>query len=87
MSIFTKEPSVVTGFVAAVLALLVAYGVTVTDAQNAAIMGIAAAIIALVQAFVTRSQVIPTKEAEAIISETETKAFNDGLYTTVPTEG
>lgn len=85
-NIFSKEPALITGLAAAVIALLVAYGVNITDVQTAAIMGAIGAVIALVQALVTRQQVVPAEAAEALISDAEAKAYTDGLYTPVPTE-
>ena len=84
-NILSKEPALITGLVAAIITLLVAYGVNITDGQTTAIMGAIGAVIALAQAFVTRQQVVPTQAAEAMVSDAEAKAYEDGLYTEVPT--
>ena len=68
-NILSKEPALITGLVAAIITLLVAYGVNITDGQTAAIMGAIGAVIALAQAFVTRQQVIPTQAASALWAE------------------
>lgn len=55
-----REPVLVTSLVAAVMYLLTEFGVTVTDGQQAAILGVVGAILA----FVARSQVTPTTPAD-----------------------
>ena len=56
------EPALVAGItaaVAAVLALLVAFGLDMTAEQQTAILGIVAVVAPLVAAIVTRSKVTP----------------------------
>lgn len=50
-----NEPVLVTAFLAQVIGLLVAFGVDVSDAQKAAVIGVASAVLA----FVARSRVTP----------------------------
>lgn len=58
-----NEPAVmiglVTAIVSAALAALVAFGITVTQAQAAALVGLVAAVGSLVQAIWTRGKVTP----------------------------
>lgn len=51
-----QEPALVTGAVAAIIALLVAFGLDLSGEQTGAIMALVTAALA----FVTRSQVTPT---------------------------
>jgi hypothetical protein len=52
-----REPALVAGLVQAVLALLVAFGVPLSDVQVGAILAVSAAVLA----FVVRSKVTPTR--------------------------
>jgi hypothetical protein len=52
-----REPALVAGVVQAVLALLVAFSVPLTQEQVAAILGVSAAVLAIV----VRAKVTPTK--------------------------
>lgn len=52
-----SEPALVAGFLQALLALLLAFGVPLTDVQVAAILGLSAALLA----FVVRGRVTPIK--------------------------
>ena len=56
MSLIRREPAAIAGLVAAVLALLLAFGVKVSTGQEGAISAVVSAVLAL---FV-RSQVSPT---------------------------
>lgn len=56
MNRIRTEPAVVAGVVQAVLALLLAFGVPLTQEQMGAILAVTAAVLALV----VRSQVTPT---------------------------
>lgn len=51
------EPALVAGLAQAVLVLLVVFGVPLTDAQVAAILGVTAALLA----FVVRRKVVPQR--------------------------
>lgn len=53
----TREPVLVTTFVGAVLACLVAFGLHLTEEQTTAIIGVIAAVMAVF----AREQVTPTK--------------------------
>lgn len=54
------EPAVIAGLVQAILAAVVAFGLHLTDAQVAGILGVTAAVLAL---FV-RSQVVPVAKGD-----------------------
>lgn len=58
------EPAVFGGLVLAVVqnvvALLVVFGVDLTEAQTAAILGVSGAVLALATSFVVRANVKPT---------------------------
>lgn len=51
------EPVIVAAFVQAVLALIVAFGIPLTDEQVAAILGVTAAALA----FIVRRKVVPRR--------------------------
>ncbi|MGL5910649.1 MAG: hypothetical protein ACRCZP_11650 [Phycicoccus sp.] len=53
--IFRREPALVSGFVAAAVALAIAFGLDLTDTQVGAIMAAVTALLALI----VRSQVTP----------------------------
>ena len=57
---WAAEPSLWVGLVTAVIILLVAFGVPITDDQKVAILGVVSAVLVIVGAFITRSQVTPT---------------------------
>ncbi len=59
MSKFKLEPAVITSLVAAVVALLLAFGVHLSDEQVGAIM----AVVSIVAGLVIRSQVTPVGKA------------------------
>lgn len=52
-----REPALVAGVVQALLAVLVAFGVPLSDVQVAAVLGFSAAVLAVV----VRQRVTPTK--------------------------
>lgn len=64
-----NEPLITSGFitagVTAVLALLVAFGVDLTEAQNTAILGAAAFLAPLVVVWASRSRVTPNAKIPA----------------------
>lgn len=64
MNLFKTEPAVVTGVVSAVLALLVAFNVPLSEDQGQAILGATVAVLALVQGLVVRSQVVPVAKVD-----------------------
>lgn len=59
ITLWKKEPARIIGLVGAVLTLLVAFGFNVTDSQQDSVIGVVTAILFLVGAEVTRSQVTP----------------------------
>ena len=65
-SIFTlirSEPAVITGLVVAVITLVVAFGIPISDDQRSAIVGLVGAVLAILGGGVVRSQVTPTNKA------------------------
>lgn len=56
---WAAEPALWVGLVQAVLILLVAFGVPLTVDQKAAVIGLTSAVLAVIGAVVTRSQVTP----------------------------
>jgi hypothetical protein len=55
----SHEPALWTGLVDAVIVLLVAFGVPVTPEQKTAVLGVTAAVLAILSAIFVRSQVTP----------------------------
>jgi diacylglycerol kinase len=56
-NLWGREPAVIIAVVSAAISVLVAFNVPLTQAQTAALMGLAMAIVG----FITRTQVSPTK--------------------------
>lgn len=56
-----SEPALLVGLVVAVVALVVAFGVPVSDDQKVAITGIVTAVLALAGGGAVRAQVTPTR--------------------------
>jgi hypothetical protein len=52
-----KEPALIVGLVQAVIVLAIAFGVSLSPTQTAAILGVTSALTAIIGSFVTRSQV------------------------------
>ena len=67
MNILKVEPALVTGAVSAVLVLVTAFGLPLTEDQKAAILGSVVPVLVLVQALVTRGQVTPNVKVNAIV--------------------
>ena len=59
INLLRNEPALVVGVVVAVLTLLVAFGVHLSDGQNTAIQGLITALLALIGAGAIRAQVTP----------------------------
>ncbi len=59
VAMWNREPSVIIGAIASAIALLVAFGVHVTDEQAKAVLGAATAMLPLIAAVAIRSQVSP----------------------------
>lgn len=62
--IWHLEPAFITGFVGAALAVLVAFGVPLTDEQRLRILELAVPLYLIVGAFVVRRKVMPVKRIE-----------------------
>jgi hypothetical protein len=58
-SLWASEPAILVGALASILALLIAFGVHISDIQTHAIVTVVTAFAPLVAAFVIRSQVSP----------------------------
>ena len=56
VDVIKREPALVAGVVQALLAVLVAFGVPLSDVQVAAVLGLSAAVLAVV----VRQRVTPT---------------------------
>jgi uncharacterized membrane protein len=59
---WASEPALWVGLVEAIIVLLVAFGVPISADQKAAVIGLVSAVLAVVGAIVTRSQVTPTAQ-------------------------
>lgn len=68
-----SEPAQIIGWltaiVAAVITLLIAFGVQITADQRTAVLGLLAAIAPVVAAYAIRSQVTPTAKATAVVAQ------------------
>lgn len=91
---FQTEPAIILGFVSAVLVLLTAFGVQMTDDQTAAITGIVSAVLVLGGAFVTRKAVTPNVKVVAretsdgaVVSGPADPTSPDGAEVVVATMG
>ena len=67
MNILKVEPALVTGAVSAILVLVTAFGLPLSEDQKAAILGSIVPVLVLVQALVTRGQVTPNAKVDAIV--------------------
>ena len=67
MNILKIEPALVTGAVSAVLVLVTAFGLPLSEDQKAAILGSIVPVLVLVQALVTRGQVTPNAKVDALV--------------------
>lgn len=74
LNLWRREPARIVGFVSALIMLLIAFNVPVTDEQKAAILAIVTAGLALLQAEVTRANVYAPETVERI----EDEAFAEG---------
>lgn len=72
MSILTDEPALITGFVSAVMILLVAFGVPITDDQRTAVLGLFAAGVALAGSILVRAKSTPNSRVDAIVRTVQT---------------
>ena len=69
MNILKVEPALVTGAVSAVLVLVTAFGLPLTEDQKAAVLGSIVPVLVLVQALVTRGQVTPNAKVDALLTD------------------
>ena len=67
MNILKVEPALVTGAVSAILVLVAAFGLPLSEDQKAAILGSIVPVLVLVQALVTRGQVTPNAKVAALV--------------------
>jgi membrane associated rhomboid family serine protease len=64
LNLWANQPALVVGFIAAIIALLTAFGLSLNDEQTAAILGVVGAIGAILAAWIVRSQVTPVNKKE-----------------------
>ena len=69
MNILKVEPALVTGAVSAILVLVTAFGLPLSEDQKAAILGSIVPVLVLVQALVTRGQVTPNAKVDALLAD------------------
>ena len=69
MNILKVEPALVTGAVSAILVLVAAFGLPLSEDQKAAILGSIVPVLVLVQALVTRGQVTPNAKVDALLAD------------------
>ena len=79
MNILKVEPALVTGAVSAILVLVTAFGLPLTEDQKAAVLGTIVPVLVLVQALVTRGQVTPNAKVDAIVAEVYEGIHRDEL--------
>ena len=69
MNILKVEPALVTGAVSAILVLVAAFGLPLSEDQKAAILGSIVPVLVLVQALVTRGQVTPNAKVDELLTD------------------
>ena len=69
MNILKVEPALVTGAVSAILVLVTAFGLPLSEGQKAAVLGSIVPVLVLVQALVTRGQVTPNAKVDALLTD------------------
>lgn len=69
MNILKVEPALVTGAVSAILVLVAAFGLPLTEDQKAAVLGSIVPVLVLVQALVTRGQVTPNAKVDKLLAD------------------
>ena len=69
MNILKVEPALVTGAVSAILVLVAAFGLPLTEDQKAAVLGSIVPVLVLVQALVTRGQVTPNAKVAKLLTD------------------
>ena len=69
MNILKVEPALVTGAVSAILVLVAAFGLPLSEDQKAAVLGSVVPVLVLVQALVTRGQVTPNAKVDALLTD------------------
>ena len=69
MTILKVEPALVTGAVSAILVLVTAFGLPLSEDQKAAVLGSIVPVLVLVQALVTRGQVTPNAKVDALLTD------------------
>lgn len=68
MNILKVEPALVTGAVSAILVLVTAFGLPLSEDQKAAVLGSIVPVLVLVQALVTRGQVTPNAKVDKLLT-------------------
>lgn len=72
------EPALISGFVAAVLVLLVAFNIPITDAQQQAVLGLTAAALMLLQAGITRQNVYAPDTVKNVALDNRSSGYEAG---------
>jgi len=62
------NPALIVGAITAIVSLLAAFGLAITGAQSGAITAVALAVLTLISAGVTRSQVSPSARVAALVN-------------------
>lgn len=78
------NPALVVGAITAIVSLLAAFGLALTGAQSGAITAVALAVLTLISASVTRSQVSPTARVAALVNA-DTGSIEAGPAVSIPT--
>ena len=79
MNILKVEPALVTGAVSAILVLVTAFGLPLSEDQKAAVLGSIVPVLVLVQALVTRGQVTPNVKVDEIVDRVYEGVHRDEL--------
>jgi hypothetical protein len=79
------EPARLAGAVSALLVLLAAFGLHLTGDQQGAIVGLVSAVVPIIAAEVTRSQVTPVARPEAVAVHTAAAVPQNGASVATPT--
>jgi uncharacterized membrane protein len=77
ISLWSREPARIVNGVLALLALLVAFGIQIDTGQQAAIVGIVVAVIAILGGEVTRSQVSAPATVAGLTAPTDSPVPTD----------
>lgn len=74
LGVIADEPAAIMGLVSAVLVLLVAFGVPLTEEEGKAVTGLFAALLMLAGALYVRSKSTPNTHVDAIVRTVQAPA-------------